>query len=641
MHNIWEDLPASPCSAASDEPNMRASRQHNSSRPNLLKPRPPTLTLPDLSKDSYSPREPSSPNTKRARIDDSAKSLPVGFVEANTPSSDHTSDLVTRLNHNADEERRRFLLEKLQAIQSRKAALKASPSADEDVVFVSEKNPTPKPQRKTVARNSRKRKQAPRRRTASSARVPSKSPAEVPQIINVDVDASLPTPSTTTQGNKASPCAAKPANMEPTRQSSRIRRPRTAIDETPADKPVPLPTCMSKCKRLQFCKRLVTSMIRDPSTNAFASPVKELWHEAAIPRYFEIIKQPMDLRTVKRKLETTAYIEAVKDDILPYRFDAEAFAHDVRLIFRNAMVYNRVGDMLYNSANMLQKDFNNKFSEGLPPPPSPEEISSKLCKKRSTGVRGRKGKQVVDASSRMDTDIDVVCVSGPSVNKRKSAKATRRKAIAAAREIIMHSDPDTMSREEIRERLGYLERCRVPVLARTPVAKGAGYLTRAALLYEEEMSFDEKKRCGDAVTNVPPSKLPALLSIIQKSYKEGEKGDGEVELDMDRLDNRTMRNIEAFLEHTLPNFKTVRSSSLGREFSCLEEIEEEMKDLRARLGALKKSSSSHGGRECKQVVAKPRSFFDEAKNVNYSSSDSSSGEESDSESSDDSDSDSE
>lgn len=621
---------------------MRASRRNNSSRPNLLKPRPPSLALPDTTKHPYSLQEPSSPTTKRARIDDSATALPVGFVEANTPSSDHTSDLVTRLNHNADEERRRFLLEKLQAIQSRKAALKASPSADEDVVFVSEKHPAPKPQRKTVARNPRKRKQAPRRRTVTNARVPTKSPADVPQIINVDdTTPHSITPSTSTQGNKTSRCAAKPASMQPTRQSSRIRRPRAAIDETPADKPAPLPTCMSKCKRLQFCKRLVTSMIRDPSTNAFASPVKELWHEAAIPRYFEIIKQPMDLRTVKRKLETTAYIEAVKDDILPYRFDAEAFAHDVRLIFRNAMVYNRVGDMLYNSANMLQKDFNKKFSEGLPPPPSPEEISSKLCKKRSSGARGRKGKQAGDASPKMDTDVDIVCVSGPSVTKRMSAKATRRKAIAAAREIIMHSDPDTMSREEIRERLEYLGRCRVAVLARTPVAKGAGYLTRAALLYDEEMSFDEKKRCGDAVTNVPPSKLPALLSIIQKSYEGGEKGDGEVELDMDRLDNRTMRNIEAFLENTLPNFKTVRSSSLGREFSCHEEVEEEMKDLRARLAVMKKSSSRQGGGECKQVVAKPRSFFDEAKNVNYSSSDSSSGEESDSESSDDSDSDSE
>ncbi|CAN8067835.1 unnamed protein product [Agarophyton chilense] len=639
MRPVWEDLPASPCSAASDDSTMRVTRSSSqSSRPSLLKPCPPSVSLPDLSNASNFSlqQEPSSPTTKRARVESSNLQAAAGFIEATPNSKDPNADFVAKLNSNADEERRRFLLEKLQAIKSRKEALKSSPSGDDDVVLVAQKTNTKRKNTKPTARTTRKRKQAPRRRGAGSTRVPSKSPADVHQIINVDDDSPM---SARRCGKNKNGSATKQPASHPTRQSSRVRRPRATIDEEPSSSSAPLPTCMSKCKRLQFCKRLVNTMLREPSSGPFSAPVKELWHEASIPRYFDVVKQPMDLRTVKKRLSTTEYIESVRDGVLPYRFDAEAFAHDVRLIFRNAMVYNRVGDMLYNCASNLQDDFNKKFSEGLPPPPSPEEITSKLSKKRSGGGRSRRGKPGSETyTTAMEENAEVVCVSSPSKEKTKISKQTRRKAIAAAREVIMFSDPDTMSRNEMRERLEYLERCRAPVLARTPVAKGAGYLTLAALLYEVEMSFEEKKRCGDGVTNVPPSKLPALLSIIQKSSQEaGCNPDDEVELDMDKLDNRTMRNIEAFLEHTLPNFKTVRSSSLGREFNCVEEVEQEINVLQERYGSCKRSSGpERKGRECQQVVDKPVSFFEERQNVSYSSSDSSS-EGSDSESSDDSD----
>ncbi|KAI0565618.1 Bromodomain containing protein [Gracilaria domingensis] len=495
---MWEDLPASPCSAASDESAMRVTRSSSQpSRPNLLKPRPPSLSLPDLSKAANFSfdQEPSSPTTKRARVDRSHSQSPAGFVEASLQTSLQTADFVAKLNSNADEERRRFLLEKLQAIKSKKAALKAEPSGDDDdVVLVAEKTNPDRKNRKSSVRTARKRKQAPRRRNTTNPRVPSKSPADIPQIINVDDESTSITPA------KAHKQPSTTQSIpQPTRQSSRIRRPRASIDEEPTAKTAPLPTCMSKCKRLQFCKKLVNSILREPSSGPFSAPVRELWHEAAIPRYFEVIKQPMDLRTVKKKLNTTDYIEPVKDGILPYRFDAEAFAYDVRLIFRNAMVYNRVGDMLYNCASRLQDDFNSCFSEGLPPPPSAEEISSKLSKKRSNAGRSKRAKHTVEASSKVvDDDVDVICVSASSgeKSKSKSSKSARRKAIAAAREVVMHSDLDAMSRDEMRERLDYLERCRAPVIGRTPVAKGAGYLTRAALLYGEDMTFEEKKRCG-------------------------------------------------------------------------------------------------------------------------------------------------
>ena len=47
-----------------------------------------------------------------------------------------------------------------------------------------------------------------------------------------------------------------------------------------------------------------------------------------LPNYFEIIKRPMDLGTIKRKFDNRIYA------------DTAQFAVDVRLVFNNAMAYN-------------------------------------------------------------------------------------------------------------------------------------------------------------------------------------------------------------------------------------------------------------------------------------------------------------
>jgi len=83
----------------------------------------------------------------------------------------------------------------------------------------------------------------------------------------------------------------------------------------------PMPTCMSKCKRLHFCRKIIQSLLRNTTAAPFKAPVNELWPPEAIPRYFDVITRPMDLRTVKKNLELSVYIHPKADYILPYEFD--------------------------------------------------------------------------------------------------------------------------------------------------------------------------------------------------------------------------------------------------------------------------------------------------------------------------------
>jgi E1A/CREB-binding protein len=64
--------------------------------------------------------------------------------------------------------------------------------------------------------------------------------------------------------------------------------------------------------------------------------------ELGLPDYFEIIKKPMDLGSIQKRLENGAY-HAIED-----------FQSDVNLTFENAMTYNEDGSVVYDMAKELK-----------------------------------------------------------------------------------------------------------------------------------------------------------------------------------------------------------------------------------------------------------------------------------------------
>lgn len=81
----------------------------------------------------------------------------------------------------------------------------------------------------------------------------------------------------------------------------------------------------------------------------FASPVNPV--ELGLDDYFEIIKKPMDLGTIQKKLDAAAY----------HSFDD--FRSDVRLTFENAMKYNEERTVVHEMAKELKKKFETDFKK--------------------------------------------------------------------------------------------------------------------------------------------------------------------------------------------------------------------------------------------------------------------------------------
>ncbi|KAF0699803.1 Aste57867_9644 [Aphanomyces stellatus] len=81
----------------------------------------------------------------------------------------------------------------------------------------------------------------------------------------------------------------------------------------------------------------------------FSTPVDPVAY--GIPTYFDVIKRPMDLGTIKKKLEGNFY-----KHIYP-------FAADVRLTFRNALTFNSEGEDVHTLAGDMLRDFNGEMAK--------------------------------------------------------------------------------------------------------------------------------------------------------------------------------------------------------------------------------------------------------------------------------------
>ncbi|XP_059657315.1 transcription factor GTE10-like [Cornus florida] len=99
----------------------------------------------------------------------------------------------------------------------------------------------------------------------------------------------------------------------------------------------------SNAMLMKQCETLLNRLMSHQFGWVFNTPVDVV--KLNIPDYFNVIKNPMDLGTVKSKLITGKYLSPLD------------FAADVRLTFSNAMTYNPPGNDVHIMADTLRKFF--------------------------------------------------------------------------------------------------------------------------------------------------------------------------------------------------------------------------------------------------------------------------------------------
>ena len=108
---------------------------------------------------------------------------------------------------------------------------------------------------------------------------------------------------------------------------------------TSLDRKAQLPPAKFKTK----CSEILKVLQGHQHGWVFNCPVDPV--ELGLPDYFEIIKKPMDLGTIQKRLDSGSY------------HDFKNFCADVNLTFDNAMTYNEEGTVVYGMAKELKTKF--------------------------------------------------------------------------------------------------------------------------------------------------------------------------------------------------------------------------------------------------------------------------------------------
>ena len=140
--------------------------------------------------------------------------------------------------------------------------------------------------------------------------------------------------------------APKAPEAEPPAEPAAEEPPAAPTKETEEQTPEQRAACLGACDGV------LKYLLRHKHAAWFADPVDPVG--MGIPHYAEVIKQPMDFGTIKGKYKGGRYASA------------EAFAADVRLVFRNATTFNKGADEpVHVAAVQLGAKFEERYADAM------------------------------------------------------------------------------------------------------------------------------------------------------------------------------------------------------------------------------------------------------------------------------------
>lgn len=200
--------------------------------------------------------------------------------------------------------------------------------------------------------------------------------------------------------------------------------------------------------------------------------------------YLKIIQKPMDLGTIKKKLDVGVYM-------LPTEF-----AEDVRLTFANAMKYNPPGHDVYLMADTLRQGFEDKWK-------SVEEKYQAL-----TAVRATLPKEE-------PRPAELLCTSSQEVNRAPPVDAKTSSA--------RKPKPTPSARATLKPK------------------------TKSVTLAKRPMTFQEKQSLSRNLESLPVDKLEQIVQIIRSKEPSFTQTDDEIEVDIDSFNAETLWELHRFV----------------------------------------------------------------------------------------------
>nr|BAJ53019.2 Bromodomain-containing protein 2 precursor [Gallus gallus] len=434
-------------------------------------------------------------------------------------------------------------------------------------------------------------------------------------------------------------------------------------------------------EQLKYCNGILKELLSKKHA-AYAWPFYKPVDASALGLhdYHEIIKHPMDLSTIKRKMENRDY------------HDAQEFAADVRLMFSNCYKYNPPDHDVVAMARKLQDVFEFSYAK-MPDEPqdaSPPSVSAPLlgALSKSSSEESSSDEDDEDEDDEDDDEDESSSESSSESEESSDSEEERANRLAELQEQLraVHEQLAALSQgpvskpkkkrekkkkkksEKHKGRGGDEEsRARQAQLRKAKKGGGGGSgggssknskkAAKAALppppaLYDSEeeeeskpMTYDEKRQLSLDINKLPGEKLGRVVHIIQSREPSlRDSNPEEIEIDFETLKPSTLRELERYVLSCLrkkprkpysesmkkPVGKTKEELALEKK----RELEKRLQDVSGQLNSAKKppKKANEKPESAQQVAVSRLSASSSSSDSSSSSSSSSSSDTSDSDS---------
>lgn len=387
-------------------------------------------------------------------------------------------------------------------------------------------------------------------------------------------------------------------------------------------------------EQLKFCHNLVKEFFTKKHAG-YAWPFHKPVDAAllGLHDYHDIIKKPMDLGTIKNKLENRLY------------GSAQEFAEDVRLIFTNCYRYNPPDSDVVMMAKKLQDVFEIRFARMPDEPSDIDKMSMRDDSGSSLGEsdsdsgneseeeREKKLKELQDQVKELQDQLQRLTQEHMNRLKEKTERKKKRKknherdkervdkvveipsASVIPVPVATTTSTDLNSAKKINKSMKKVTKTPGERRKRTGSKSSGGKKVNKTpsgfpVPFDSDdednakpMTYDEKRQLSLDINKLPGDKLGRVVHIIQSREPSlRDSNPDEIEIDFETLKPSTLRELESYVMSCLkkkPRSYTKRTPGKSKQQVQQEkrqELEKQLQDVTKQLGgnSAKKNSKKDG-----------------------------------------------
>ena len=312
---------------------------------------------------------------------------------------------------------------------------------------------------------------------------------------------------------------------------------------------------------LKFCYRVIDDLLKpahqDVAWVFYDLPAKDFdW----APAYYSIIKKPIALIPIQRKLKSGGHP------------DLAAFDADMQLMFRNCFTFNPPDSDVYIMGATLKDVYEAKMQKKPVPPPFPADDDDEDEDDANAVLVQQLQKQIGELESTLETLENGKNKNPLLITSTRVALNSVQAALAGAMSVTGMSKRKNKKRSasslDKKSKAG--DKKRKSPAAKKPRTSGSSPTSRkrgAGAGSDEDdvrtVTFDQKEELAAKITELSDERLEGAIRIINEDKPPGAQGaeDEEIELDIDELSPQTLYKLYKYVVR--PKKKSASSTDIG------------------------------------------------------------------------------